>query len=82
VAYRLNALAKRPSTGLPQGGEQIRGVIFLEKGLVQHMHWLNERDFLIAVAIGMISSGPVVITATFVGYLVAARLSGSLLEGL
>jgi len=46
------------------------------------MHWLNERDFLIAVAIGMISSGPVVITATFVGYLVAARLSGSLLEGL
>ena len=35
-----------------------------------------------AVAIGMISPGPVVITATFVGYLVAARLGGSLLEGL
>jgi chromate transporter len=57
-------------------------VPFLEKGLVQQMRWLNERDFLVAVAIGMISPGPVVITATFVGYLVAARLGGSVLEGL
>jgi len=57
-------------------------VPFLEKGLVQQMRWLNERDFLVAVAIGMISPGPVVITATFVGYLVAARLGGSLLDGL
>jgi chromate transporter len=56
-------------------------VPFLEKGLVQQMHWLNEHDFLVAVAMGMISPGPVVITATFVGYLVAARLSGSLLDG-
>ena len=36
-----------------------------------HGTWLNEREFLIAVAMGMISPGPVVITATFVGYLVA-----------
>jgi chromate transporter len=43
----------------------------LEKGLVQQTGWLNERQFLVAVAIGMISPGPVVITATFVGYLVA-----------
>jgi chromate transporter len=56
-------------------------VPFLEKGLVQQMQWLNEHDFLVAVAIGMISPGPVVITATFVGYLVAARLGGSLLDG-
>jgi chromate transporter len=56
-------------------------VPFLEKGLVQQMRWLNERDFLVAVAIGMISPGPVVITATFVGYLVAARLTGSLVDG-
>jgi chromate transporter len=46
-------------------------VPFLEQGLVQQFGWLNERQFLIAVAIGMISPGPVVITATFVGYLVA-----------
>jgi chromate transporter len=46
-------------------------VPFLEKGLVQDTHWLNPREFLVAVAIGMMSPGPVVITATFVGYLVA-----------
>jgi chromate transporter len=45
-------------------------VPFLEKGLVQEYGWLDPRQFLIAVAIGMISPGPVVITATFVGYLV------------
>jgi chromate transporter len=46
-------------------------VPFLEHGLVQQYNWLDQRQFLIAVAIGMISPGPVVITATFVGYLVA-----------
>src|ERR687887_825869 len=56
-------------------------VPFLEKGLVQQTGWLTEREFLVAVAMGMISPGPVVITATFVGYLVAARLGGSLLDG-
>jgi len=57
-------------------------VPFLEKGLVQQTGWLNEREFLVAVAMGMISPGPVVITATFVGYLVAAQRAGSLLGGL
>jgi len=57
-------------------------VPFLEKGLVQQTGWLNEREFLVAVAMGMISPGPVVITATFVGYLVGARFTGSLLDGL
>src|SRR5216683_8216919 len=57
-------------------------VPFLEKGLVQQTGWLSEREFLVAVAMGMISPGPVVITATFVGYLVGARFTGSLLDGL
>jgi chromate transporter len=46
-------------------------VPFLEKGLVQQTGWLNGREFLVAVAVGMLSPGPVVITATFVGFLVA-----------
>ena len=46
-------------------------VPFLQQGVVQQYGWLGEREFLVAVAIGMISPGPVVITATFVGYLVA-----------
>ena len=54
-------------------------VPFLEKGLVQQTGWLNGRQFLVAVAMGMLSPGPVVITATFVGYLVAG-LWGSLVS--
>ena len=54
-------------------------VPFLQQGLVTEYAWLNEREFLIAVAVGMISPGPVVITATFVGYLVAGFL-GSLVS--
>jgi len=46
-------------------------VPFLEKGLVQETGWMGGREFLVAVAVGMISPGPVVITATFVGYIVA-----------
>jgi len=46
-------------------------VPFLQQGVVQQYGWLSQRDFLIAVAVGMLSPGPVVITATFVGYLVA-----------
>jgi chromate transporter len=52
-------------------------VPFLQQGVVQQYGWLNERDFLVAVTVGMISPGPVVITATFVGYLVAG-FAGSL----
>jgi chromate transporter len=46
-------------------------VPFLQQGVVQQYGWLSERDFLVAVAVGMISPGPVVIAASFVGYLVA-----------
>ena len=46
-------------------------VPFLQQGVVQQYGWLDEHDFLVAVGVGMISPGPVVITATFVGYLVA-----------
>src|SRR2546425_3512980 len=43
--------------------------------------WLTEREFLDAVAMGMITPGPVVITAVFVGYLVAG-LAGASVAGL
>src|ERR1700722_19634137 len=41
-------------------------VPFLEQGLVRDYGWLDQRQFLVAVAIGMISPGPVGITGTFV----------------
>lgn len=45
-------------------------VPFLRQGVVVDYGWLSEQQFLDAVAIGIITPGPVVIMATFVGYLV------------
>ena len=43
---------------------------FLKEGVVNQHHWLTQRQFLDAVAMGLITPGPVVITAAFIGYLV------------
>jgi chromate transporter len=52
-------------------GSGLAIVPFLYDGVVRHAHWLSERQFLDAVAVAMITPGPVVITAAFIGYLVA-----------
>ena len=52
-------------------GSGLAIVPFLREGVVHQHHWLTERQFLDAVAMGLITPGPVVITATFIGYLVA-----------
>jgi chromate transporter len=52
-------------------GSGLAIVPFLHQGVVVEHRWLNERQFLDAVAVGIITPGPVVITAAFVGYLVA-----------
>jgi chromate transporter len=46
-------------------------VPFLRQGVVVDNHWLTEHQFLDAVAVGLITPGPVVITAAFIGYVVA-----------
>lgn len=60
-------------------GSGLAIVPFLHQGVVLDHHWLNERQFLDAVAVGIITPGPVVITAAFVGYLVAG-IWGSLIS--
>jgi chromate transporter len=52
-------------------GSGLAIVPFLQQGVVHEYGWLNERQFLDAIAMGMITPGPVVITAVFVGYIVA-----------
>ena len=52
-------------------GSGLAIVPFLHGGVVQQRQWLTEAQFLDAVAVAMITPGPVVITVAFIGYLVA-----------
>ncbi len=52
-------------------GSGLAIVPFLYGGVVTDNHWLNERQFVDAVAVAMITPGPVVITVGFIGYLIA-----------
>jgi len=55
-------------------GSGLAIVPFLREGVVTQHHWLSPSQFLDAVAVGLITPGPVVITAAFIGYLVAGLL--------
>ncbi len=55
-------------------GSGLAIVPFLHGGVVQQFGWLTERQFIDAVAVAMITPGPVVITVAFIGYLVAGPL--------
>jgi chromate transporter len=57
--------------GLFVFGSGLAIVPFLHGGVVQGFHWLTERQFLDAVAVSLITPGPVVITVAFIGYLTA-----------
>jgi chromate transporter len=52
-------------------GSGLAIVPFLHSGVVKDFGWLSERQFLDAVAVAMITPGPVVITVAFIGFLVA-----------
>jgi chromate transporter len=52
-------------------GSGLAIVPFLHTGVVTENHWLTEQQFVDAVAVAMITPGPVVITVGFIGYLVA-----------
>jgi chromate transporter len=59
-------------------GSGLAIVPFLHQGVVERYDWLNDRQFLDAVAVAMITPGPVVITAGFIGYLVAGPVGAML----
>jgi chromate transporter len=58
-------------------GSGLAIVPFLYGGAVVKFHWLSERQFVDAVAVAMITPGPVVITAAFIGYMVAGILGAT-----
>ena len=58
-------------------GSGLAIVPFLHGGVVDKFQWLSDRQFLDAVAVAMITPGPVVITVAFIGYLVAG-LAGAI----
>jgi chromate transporter len=62
-------------------GSGLAIVPFLYGGVVTQNHWLTERQFVDAVAVAMITPGPVVITVGFIGYLIAG-LSGATMAAL
>lgn len=53
-------------------GSGLAIIPFLYSGVVTEHHWLTEKQFVDAVAVAMITPGPVVITVGFIGYLIAA----------
>jgi chromate transporter len=55
-------------------GSGLAIVPFLHQGVVQQFHWLTEQQFIDAVAVAMITPGPVVITVVFIGFLAAGLL--------
>lgn len=57
-------------------GSGLAIVPFLYGGVVKEYGWLNDQEFLDAVAVAMITPGPVVITVGFIGYLVTGREGG------
>ncbi|MBZ5705924.1 MAG: chromate transporter [Acidobacteriia bacterium] len=63
--------------GLFVFGSGLAIVPFLYGGVVQGHHWLTDRQFVDAVAVAMITPGPVVITVAFIGYLVAGVAGGT-----
>ncbi len=58
-------------------GSGLAIVPFLRVGVVERFHWLTDQQFLDAVAVAMITPGPVVITVAFIGYLVAGFAGAS-----
>jgi chromate transporter len=59
-------------------GSGLAIVPFLHQGVVERYEWLNDRQFLDAVAVAMITPGPVIITTGFIGYLAAGPLGACL----
>ena len=66
-------------TGAMVFGSGLAIIPLMQSGVVETHHWLSQREFLDAIAIGMLTPGPVLIACAFIGYLVAG-MSGCLVS--
>ena len=62
-------------------GSGLAIIPFLQQGVVQQFGWLTQHQFLDAVAVAMITPGPVVITVAFIGFIVAG-LAGAIMASI
>ena len=85
ITYAKGTLPKMALFFLKAGafvfGSGLAIVPFLHAGVVQEYKWLTENEFVDAVAVAMITPGPVVITVGFIGYLVAGFSGASVAAG-
>jgi chromate transporter len=57
-------------------------VSYLQSGLVDQHHWITERQLLDAVSVGQVTPGPLLTTATFIGYVRGHDLFGTTAGGI
>lgn len=74
----MKVLTYFSTAGLFVFGSGLAIVPFLHGGVVDEAGWLSERQFMDAVAVAMLTPGPVVITVGFIGYLVAGLAGATL----
>jgi chromate transporter len=77
----LQILVFFTKTGVFVFGSGLAIIPVLHQGVVQEFGWLNERQFVDAVAVATMTPGPVVIMVAFIGYLVAG-LPGAILAAI
>ena len=56
-------------------------ISYLQSGLVDQYHWLTKKELLDAIAVGQVTPGPLLTTATFVGYVLGAQKFGGGVSG-